>query len=44
MMTLQNDLLRLTPFQAVIFDMDGTLLDTESVFRTIVFVTNSVLK
>ncbi|WDR00436.1 HAD family phosphatase [Devosia sp. J2-20] len=36
-MTLQNDLLRLTPFQAVIFDMDGTLLDTESVFRTIVF-------
>lgn len=33
----QSDILRLTPFQAVIFDMDGTLLDTESVFRTIVF-------
>lgn len=31
------DSLRLTPFQAAIFDMDGTLLDTESVFRTIVF-------
>ena len=25
------------PFDAVVFDMDGTLLDTESVFRTIVF-------
>lgn len=25
------------PFEAVIFDMDGTLLDTEAVFRTIVF-------
>lgn len=25
------------PFDAVIFDMDGTLLDTEAVFRTIVF-------
>ena len=37
MMTLETELLRLTPFQAVIFDMDGTLLDTESVFRTIVF-------
>ena len=37
MMTLQTELLRLSPFQAVIFDMDGTLLDTESVFRTIVF-------
>ena len=33
----QSDILRLAPFQAVIFDMDGTLLDTESVFRTIVF-------
>jgi HAD superfamily hydrolase (TIGR01509 family) len=37
MMTTQTELLHLTPFQAVIFDMDGTLLDTESVFRTIVF-------
>ena len=33
----QSDIFRLAPFQAVIFDMDGTLLDTESVFRTIVF-------
>lgn len=36
-MKSQTDALRLTPFQAVIFDMDGTLLDTETVFRTIVF-------
>ncbi|MCS6760020.1 MAG: HAD family phosphatase [Candidatus Devosia euplotis] len=36
-MTLQTELLRLTPFRAAIFDMDGTLLDTESVFRSIVF-------
>jgi HAD superfamily hydrolase (TIGR01509 family) len=36
-MKLQSDTLRLAPFQAVIFDMDGTILDTESVFRTIVF-------
>ncbi|MDB5536745.1 MAG: family phosphatase [Devosia sp.] len=31
------DTLRLRPFEAVIFDMDGTILDTESVFKTIVF-------
>jgi len=29
--------MQISPFQAVIFDMDGTLLDTELVFRTIVF-------
>ena len=28
---------RLKPFSAIIFDMDGTLLDTEMVFRDIVF-------
>ena len=28
---------KLAPFQAAIFDMDGTLLDTEAVFKTIVF-------
>lgn len=33
----ENHTLRLAPFQAVIFDMDGTILDTENVFRTIVF-------
>ncbi|WP_224705071.1 HAD family hydrolase [Devosia aquimaris] len=36
-MTSQFDTLDLAPFEAVIFDMDGTLLDTEAVFRTIVF-------
>lgn len=36
-MKSHSDILRLAPFQAVIFDMDGTLLDTESVFKTIVF-------
>ncbi|SEP66382.1 haloacid dehalogenase superfamily, subfamily IA, variant 3 with third motif having DD or ED [Devosia sp. YR412] len=36
-MKSQSDILRLAPFEAVIFDMDGTLLDTESVFKTIVF-------
>ena len=34
---IATEVLRLAPFDAVIFDMDGTLLDTESVFRTIVF-------
>jgi HAD superfamily hydrolase (TIGR01509 family) len=28
---------RLQPFSAIVFDMDGTLLDTEAVFREIVF-------
>ncbi len=36
-MTISADIRRLAPFQAAIFDMDGTLLDTESVFRSIVF-------
>jgi HAD superfamily hydrolase (TIGR01509 family) len=36
-MHVDTDILRLAPFQAVIFDMDGTLLDTESVFKTIVY-------
>ncbi|ODT76837.1 MAG: haloacid dehalogenase [Pelagibacterium sp. SCN 64-44] len=36
-MTLFSASLRLNPFAAAIFDMDGTLLDTEAVFKTIVF-------
>lgn len=36
-MNTEIDTIFLAPFDAVIFDMDGTLLDTESVFRTIVF-------
>jgi len=28
---------QIAPFQAAIFDMDGTLLDTEAMFKTIVF-------
>ncbi|KKB77753.1 haloacid dehalogenase [Devosia soli] len=30
-------MIQLAPFKAAIFDMDGTLLDTEVVFKTIVF-------
>lgn len=30
-------MIQLAPFKAAIFDMDGTLLDTEAVFKTIVF-------
>ena len=37
MMNTEIDTIVLAPFDAVIFVMDGTLLDTESVFRTIVF-------
>ena len=36
-MKTEREIFRLAPFEAVIFDMDGTLLDTESVFRGIVF-------
>ena len=36
-MTTVTEIIRLKPFDAAIFDMDGTLLDTEAVFRTIVF-------
>jgi HAD superfamily hydrolase (TIGR01509 family) len=36
-MTLASQAIRLLPFDAAIFDMDGTLLDTEAVFRDIVF-------
>jgi HAD superfamily hydrolase (TIGR01509 family) len=35
--------LRLSPFEAIVFDMDGTLLDTEMVFKTIVFEVASEL-
>jgi len=36
-MIAQTDFPRLEGFQAVVFDMDGTILDTEAVFKTIVF-------
>ncbi|ODT81469.1 MAG: haloacid dehalogenase [Pelagibacterium sp. SCN 64-44] len=36
-MIAQTDFPRLDSFQAVVFDMDGTILDTEAVFKTIVF-------
>jgi len=36
-MTNLAETLSLSPFEAVIFDMDGTLLDTEAVFKSIVF-------
>lgn len=35
--------LELRPFQAAIFDMDGTILDTEAVFRAVVFETCAAL-
>lgn len=36
-MKTASETIVLRPFQAAIFDMDGTILDTESVFKTIVF-------
>ena len=36
-MLKQTEAPRLRPFSAIVFDMDGTLLDTEAVFRDIVF-------
>lgn len=42
-MTMLRDTISLAPFEAVIFDMDGTLLDTEAVFRTIVFEVSAEL-
>lgn len=36
-MTDTAEIIRLKPFEAAIFDMDGTILDTEFVFKAIVF-------
>lgn len=36
-MTATPPLLRLKPFSGIVFDMDGTLLDTEAVFKDIVY-------
>lgn len=36
-MSIDDDIATLRPFEAVIFDMDGTILDTETLFRAIVF-------
>lgn len=36
-MQTELNAVRLRPFSAVIFDMDGTILDTENVFKSIVF-------
>ena len=34
---------RPAPFEAVVFDMDGTLLDTETVFRDVVYDVSAIL-
>lgn len=36
-MTMLAETRYISPFSAVIFDMDGTILDTEALFKTIVF-------
>jgi HAD superfamily hydrolase (TIGR01509 family) len=36
-MTVLRSIPRLRPFSAIVFDMDGTLLDTETVFKDIVY-------
>jgi HAD superfamily hydrolase (TIGR01509 family) len=42
-MTAASPLPRLKPFAAVVFDMDGTLLDTEMVFKDIVYEVSETL-